>query len=203
MEDKRTAIVQQALSLFMENGLSATSMEDVARAMNLGKATIYHYFDSKETLFWASVDLEVSQMEEAFLLELKKEKSGRDKLIRYLDLLFTRIEERYDVAEKRLNFWRELGPKYFDVIQRFSRKEAEILSAIFISGMATGEFRQTDPLKLATMVTSHLWGLHFSVLHGNCFDGFSHPETPALRVKARFFIDTVINGINQSRSITE
>lgn len=46
----RSAILSRALILFSENGYAGTSMADLAQALGLSKAAIYHHFESKEAI---------------------------------------------------------------------------------------------------------------------------------------------------------
>jgi len=49
--EKRTRIVQAAQSLFIRYGVKRTSIDEVARAADIAKGTLYLYYDSKEMLF--------------------------------------------------------------------------------------------------------------------------------------------------------
>jgi len=51
--DKRALILDAALDLFRHYGYRRTSMEDIARAANVAKGTLYIYFKSKDELFEA------------------------------------------------------------------------------------------------------------------------------------------------------
>jgi AcrR family transcriptional regulator len=48
--DTREKILRAAGLLFAESGFTTTSMDDVAKAVGVKKATLYHYFESKEEL---------------------------------------------------------------------------------------------------------------------------------------------------------
>jgi AcrR family transcriptional regulator len=48
---RRAAILEAAHSCFWRNGIRRTSIDDIARAANVAKGTVYLYFDSKEELF--------------------------------------------------------------------------------------------------------------------------------------------------------
>jgi TetR/AcrR family transcriptional repressor of mexJK operon len=48
---KRVAILDAATSLFVEQGYGAVSMDAIARAANVSKATLYAHFASKDALF--------------------------------------------------------------------------------------------------------------------------------------------------------
>src|SRR5260370_23982321 len=49
--EKRPRILQEAQSLFIRYGVKRTSIDEVARAADIAKGTLYLYYDSKEVLF--------------------------------------------------------------------------------------------------------------------------------------------------------
>src|SRR5712692_3984566 len=49
--EKRMRILQAAQSLFIRYGIKRTSIDEVARAADIAKGTLYLYYDSKEMLF--------------------------------------------------------------------------------------------------------------------------------------------------------
>jgi AcrR family transcriptional regulator len=53
----REQILKAALHLFAERGYPQTSMDEIAKEVGVTKPAIYHYFDSKEKLFQALVEL--------------------------------------------------------------------------------------------------------------------------------------------------
>ena len=50
-EEKRTRILQEAQSFFIRYGVKRTSIDEVARAAEIAKGTLYVYYESKEMLF--------------------------------------------------------------------------------------------------------------------------------------------------------
>jgi AcrR family transcriptional regulator len=48
--ERRSLILEKAKALILERGVAAVSMQDLADACELSKATLYLYFDSKEAL---------------------------------------------------------------------------------------------------------------------------------------------------------
>lgn len=53
---KRQAILDGAVSVFIDRGLEGASMDEVARVAGASKRTVYNHFGSKESLFAAVVD---------------------------------------------------------------------------------------------------------------------------------------------------
>src|SRR6266540_7354143 len=52
LQPRRAEICRTAAQLFRDRGFDATSVSDVARALGLTKAGLYHYFESKEALLF-------------------------------------------------------------------------------------------------------------------------------------------------------
>ena len=52
VDTRRAAMCRTAAQLFRDRGFDATSVSDVARALGLTKAGLYHHFESKEALLF-------------------------------------------------------------------------------------------------------------------------------------------------------
>ena len=48
----RDRIEQAAIQLFVEKGVDATSVRDIARAVDISEGALYRHFDSKDELVW-------------------------------------------------------------------------------------------------------------------------------------------------------
>lgn len=62
---KRRQILEGARRMFLSKGFEGTSMQDVARAAEVSKGTLYVYFDNKEAMFEALVLGECGRMQDA------------------------------------------------------------------------------------------------------------------------------------------
>jgi AcrR family transcriptional regulator len=94
-EDQREAIVARAAELFARQGYHATSMNQLAEAAGLSKATLYHYYRDKDALLVHIADGHVSRLQalvaSARALGLKPEAQFRE--------LVRRIVEEYAGAQ--------------------------------------------------------------------------------------------------------
>lgn len=85
---QREAILVRAASLFATQGYSATSMNQVAAATGLSKATLYHYWRDKDALLLSIADAHVSRLKalvgEVLLLRLPPEARLRELIERIL-----------------------------------------------------------------------------------------------------------------------
>lgn len=97
----REKIATAASALFMEKGIEATSMDDIAKAAGYSKATLYVYFENKEEIVGILV-----------LNSMKK-------LYDYIASALTQQEttkERYDFICRGLIQYQEEFPFYFKMV---------------------------------------------------------------------------------------
>lgn len=83
-EKKRSAIVSCASVLFVERGYERTAIEDVASALGVTKATIYHYYVSKEELLMACLMRGLDAFEGALREAAASPGTGAERLWRML-----------------------------------------------------------------------------------------------------------------------
>lgn len=61
-EQKKNAILQAALALFMKSGVQKVTVSEIAEEANVSQVTIYNYFDTKEMLTQAVLAYYVNQV---------------------------------------------------------------------------------------------------------------------------------------------
>src|SRR5882672_2009174 len=71
---RKEAILQQARHMFATKGFAETSMDDIARANQMQKASLYHYFKSKQQILQEMIDLEG----ERWTAQLRDSAAGKD-----------------------------------------------------------------------------------------------------------------------------
>ena len=60
--DTRELLIKVARRLFSKEGISNITMNDIAKAANKSRRTVYTYFQSKEELLEASIEMEVKKV---------------------------------------------------------------------------------------------------------------------------------------------
>ena len=79
-ELKREAVLLTAVELFNERGFHATSLDDVAEALNVTKPTIYHYFSTKDEILFECVRRGVESIRDAGIAVEKQGGNGMERL---------------------------------------------------------------------------------------------------------------------------
>ena len=76
----RERVIRQARELFLEQGYAAVSMQQIADAVGVNKATLYHYFRDKQALFIAVMVEQGKQMNAAVAAALAAGETLQEKL---------------------------------------------------------------------------------------------------------------------------
>lgn len=69
--EARDRVVQAAFSLFMERGYADTSMQQIADAASITKATLYHHFRDKQDLYLATMRVAFVKNQATFMTEIR------------------------------------------------------------------------------------------------------------------------------------
>ena len=125
-DDQRGAILARAAHLFATRGYSATSMNEVAEACGLSKATLYHYYRDKYALLVSIADGHVSRLQGIVADALAEEKTPQGQL----RVLIRRLVEEYANAQNEHRVLTEdvkfLQP---EDCERILGKEREVVAA--------------------------------------------------------------------------
>ena len=80
----REQIVNAGKRLFKKYGFKKASMSDIALMVHKSKSSIYHYFNSKEEIFFAIAENEANDLKKELYEAIKKEDTAESKLRAYI-----------------------------------------------------------------------------------------------------------------------
>ena len=69
-----------AAQLFVEKGVGSTSLADIAKALNITKAGLYYYFESKQDLLYRIVELGLDNVKDEVLDPAREIKDAEERL---------------------------------------------------------------------------------------------------------------------------
>ena len=141
---KRERIIRTAVELFHENGMSKTTLEQVAEQMNVTKPFIYSHFKSKNELLAEICSNGIRASLDVLENVLKTELSPTEKVRKLInDFMLTVIENQgylavYSREEKNLT--QESRKKINSMRKEFDKKFCLLLE----QGVTSGEFEISD-----------------------------------------------------------
>ena len=158
---RRREIDEVASELFHANGYAATSVRDIARALDIQGASLYAHVASKEDLLWSIVASAATAFE-AKANEAVAETTDADPVERLAALVEAHVDVVTADPERASVFvteWRHLsGSRRAAIAQRRDAYEARF-RAVIEDGIAVGAFRATDSALAATFILTALNGI--------------------------------------------
>jgi len=137
---RRNELTRQAARLFAEQGYHGTSMEDLAVAMGVQKASLYAHVRSKEDLLHELARNGAAAFHDA-LDGIDERLPAVEKLRLALRAHLRVVGEQLDVATVFVREWRYLSEeRRFEFVAERRRYEARI-RALFREGVEQGELR--------------------------------------------------------------
>jgi AcrR family transcriptional regulator len=141
----REQILEAAAQIISQKGFHAASMQDIAEAVNLQKASLYHHISSKQEILFALLDQALDLLIERISKIFAQELSADEKLCQGMRVYLGSLAEHADLAVVLLLEHRSLEPEYRDRhISRRDRFEG-LWRDLVREGITKGIFRETDP----------------------------------------------------------
>ena len=101
-EEKRRAIALSCRELLLDRGIDKLTISELARTAEVGKGTIYEYFDNKEDMVFEIITTFMVEYEERLLGIIGGSDSAREKINQFFTLIF-----EDPVYHKQLNLYQE------------------------------------------------------------------------------------------------
>jgi len=195
---RRAAILDAARKRFAYYGFSKVTMDEIAADIGMGKASLYYYFPTKESLFQEVVKEESAQFLNDIQALIDKNMKPCDMLRQYAQ---RRIEHFRNLANLRaLQFQQnsETRLPFLELFNDFKKQEVNLLQQILVIGKKAGEFSIADPQHSAETVMQMLYGPRAWILHKreNKLDDETYR---AFEQSAKEIVEIILNGIRKRK----
>ena len=143
-EARKHLIMDGALSVFNNQGIDGTTMEQIANEAGFGTASLYYYFPKKEDVFSAIMVKGWEQLWESCQIPIESNSSPKEKFLSILNVIANHIlNDRnlysflFTAPQHSINFesepWKEYQDKLYSTLQQFLDE-----------GMKIGEFPKVE-----------------------------------------------------------
>ena len=159
-DQKRTMILEAALKRFKRFGLSKTTMEEIARDLEISKGSLYYYFSDKESIYVAVVERMIADCFLDMSAYVEEAPSTSAIIDRYLELKEKMLLEYHFLFG--VNEWVKDVPSTLmrQTIELLQQVEISFLSATITKGVNSGELnKDTDAELTAQLLVNVLFGL--------------------------------------------
>jgi len=162
----KSNLIDVARQLFAKQGVENTTMNDIAKASQRGRRTLYTYFSSKQDIYKAVIESELSGLYKKLEAVIKRNIPADDKLIL---LAFTRLSALKEVVTRngtlKADFFRDIW-QVETVRKEFDNKEIHYLETIIQDGCDNNIFQLTDIKQTAEILHYAFKGLEVPAIRG-------------------------------------
>src|SRR5581483_7751398 len=148
---RRDEVTRVAARLFAERGYDGTSLADVADAVGIQKASLYHHIAAKEDLLWDVARAGAAAFHEA-LDRLPDDAGATEKIRLALRAHLGVVVDQLDAATIFTREWRSLAGERRDAFVAERRRYEERIRDLFREGLERGELRSDVDVAAAALL---------------------------------------------------
>ncbi len=183
-------ILDNAEELFLEKGFAATTMGDLGGAAEFGRATLYHYFPSKEAIYVAVLERALDSLIAKSRESVARARTSAQKIERLKDVLLIFVQRKnlfhlYFIT--RFEVYRYLDGKLRKRLESKTKEFDSIFHEIYQEGVLKGELKPGDPLTMGDIFFAQILGLMLF----NSAEILEPSLTSSVRKATGFFLDSV------------
>ena len=161
--ETREQIISVARRLFSKQGIGNITMNDVAKAANKSRRTLYTYFQSKEQLLEASIEMEVKKISTAVTKVAMSSLPADKKIIK---LVFVRLQMTRNIVRRNGCLHSDYILIVEHIRKKFDAKEIALFRHIITEGNQKGLFNSESPDLAARFLHFCLKGIEIPFING-------------------------------------
>jgi AcrR family transcriptional regulator len=194
-KDKKDRMVEAAAILFAQNGYAGTSVADIAVQAQIGKGTVYEYFNSKEDLFFAVFEWYIQMSARTAHVSISVlGRTPTERLYALSDSIMGMWDEIQDVFALTMEFWAasassHMRDRFKAAFRQVYKEFRSIVTSLIREGIERGEFRpDVKPASVAAALVGTWDALFLQAWFEDSFDPVNI---------ARDFLEIVIKGLSK------
>lgn len=161
-ERTKQFILETAIPLYNEKGISGVNIDDILEATKLTKGCLYGHFENKEDLSAQVIDLSLKMVSEKIRAAVYKGKTIKSKIFAFLDFYKNPIETYVSGGCPIFNTAVEADDNYpfiKEKVAKVIRIGQQELTALLQEGINNGEFSKSlDPAVFAFKLVASVEG---------------------------------------------
>lgn len=161
-ERTKQFILETAIPLYNEKGISGVNIDDILEATKLTKGCLYGHFENKEDLSAQVIDLSLKMVSEKIRAAVYKGKTIKGKIFAFLDFYKNPIETYVSGGCPIFNTAVEADDNYpfiKEKVAKVIRIGQQELTALLQEGINNGEFSKSlDPVVFAFKLVASVEG---------------------------------------------
>lgn len=172
MSNTKKLLIEVARDLFAKNGKKEVTMNDIAEATKKGRRTLYTYFNNKEEIYKAIIDIELNTILDRMKIVTAQDAEPDVKLT---NLILAHLDAVKDVVTRNGSLRADFFHDIYEV-ERIRRKvdvqEIALIREIVKEGIEKNIFKRMDVDLSSTIIFYAIKGLEVPYIRQNISSEF-------------------------------
>ena len=192
-EERRKQIIEAAMDVFGSKGYHRAKMGEIAKVAEIGKSTVYEYFDSKKDLFEEMIRFIAQYYYDDVQIALHTEEGCKEKLLAFANNHGSFIKSHMELAENTMTDSTSVSEEIKKEMLGWKIKIFKLVENVLKDGIETGELREGVDTKSATAIILGAINENYAV---QCIIFNQKPE----EVQMEKIIDLIFDGLGRGNS---
>lgn len=186
----KESILEGVVNVLIKEGSEGLTMQRVAEEAGVAKGTLYTYFDNKSTLLKAVLRSSIEPLTQELDKILKTNSNPVQKLQQIIERTLSYFDENRDMFRVLMHERHKVLGKQPRQKSSYYSLLVEGIASVISQGIESGQFRNREPQKVATMLV----GATFFMVHNRLFS-----DNPGdLQGDWQLIEEILFQGINQT-----
>jgi len=172
MSNTKKMLIEVARELFARNGKKEVTMNDIAEATKKGRRTLYTYFNNKEEIYNAIIDIELNTILERMTVVSAQDAEPDVKLT---NMILTHLDAVKDVVTRNGSLRADFFHDIYEVERKRRKvdvKEIALIRTIVSEGIDKNIFKRMDVDLSSTIIFYAIKGLEVPYIRQNISSEF-------------------------------
>lgn len=199
-DSRKKLILKSARSLFFKKGFNQVTVDEIAKSSELGKGSIYLYFESKEEIYAQILLNDIDDFNSQVAVLLDKKSSSTDFLTEfsyiYIDFFLNdgelfRILMTYMLQPAKMNLPEALNAQILNA----NARSIDVIGKILQLGVDSKEFSADINIK---QNQNALWGLLNGIISLYIFSGVQAKRKERIYSSTKLALEIFIRGLKKA-----
>lgn len=196
---KKETITEAAMRRFSHFGVNKTTLNEIARDLNVTKTSLFYYFDDKEALIIAVFEKLVEDFLASYREKIKAHTSAEEALLLLIDTKQEFYKNNMQLALQAGTVQIDhRSSKIMKPIAKAQSETREIISNLIDKGISKGMFQEVDSRKVASVMLETIQSHEICLKHSSPFP--SEKDLDELAEKQKDTIRLFFSGIKNQPS---
>jgi TetR/AcrR family transcriptional regulator len=193
---RREELIREAAArCFARYGFSKATLDDIAAAVGIKKASLYYYFESKEAILRRVIEFEADHMLDSLQRSVDRHATVGDRLQEFARTRLEDIRKEMILHDMSVAVVLELKPLIDRIYGSLREGLERILAGVVEAGIRSGEVRPCDARHVAGLLMSVLEGLSMTAFQGAQVQAAAAIDYDRLERETAEIVELILAGI--------